>query len=69
MTVSPTDRQEAAMLLFAIIDSMLDEVYPLLDLYGDALEGLEYMMMKADGERPALSSLPPLFDWVDHQSR
>ena len=40
--------QEAAMLLFAIIDSMLDEVYPLLDLYGDALEGLEYMMMKAD---------------------
>ena len=57
------------MLLFAIIDSMLDEVYPLLDLYGDALEGLEYMMMKSDGEGPALSSLPPLFDWVDHQSR
>ena len=36
------------MLLFAVIDSMLDEVYPLLDLYGDALEGLEFMMMKAD---------------------
>eukprot|EP01051_Picozoa_sp_SAG22_P014068 SAG22_NODE_1657_length_3885_cov_6.187005_3_plen_640_part_00 len=40
--------QEAAMLLFAVIDSMLDEVYPLLDLYGDALEGLEFMMMKSE---------------------
>lgn len=40
--------QEAAMLLFAVIDSMLDEVYPLLDLYGDSLEGLEFMMMKSD---------------------
>eukprot|EP01052_Picozoa_sp_SAG31_P027675 SAG31_NODE_2607_length_5389_cov_1.257467_4_plen_44_part_00 len=36
------------MLLFALLDSMLDEVYPLLDLYGDTLEGLEFLMLKSD---------------------
>ena len=37
---SPVRRgQESVMLMFAVLDSMLDEVYPLLDLYGNALEG------------------------------
>ena len=39
---------QAAMVMLAVVDSMVDEVYPLLDLYGDTIEGLEFMMMKAD---------------------
>jgi hypothetical protein len=36
-----------SVLLYKLIDSMIDEVYPLLDLYGDLLETLEFDMINA----------------------
>eukprot|EP01051_Picozoa_sp_SAG22_P001459 SAG22_NODE_57_length_23647_cov_11.746688_13_plen_486_part_00 len=39
---------DASTLIYKLIDAMIDGVYPLLDLYGDTIEGLEFVMMVAD---------------------
>lgn len=36
-----------AQLLMVCLDAMVDELYPVLDLYGDALEGLDLAMVRA----------------------
>lgn len=36
---------DTSVLIYKLLDSMIDEVYPLLDLYGDLLEHLEFDMM------------------------
>jgi hypothetical protein len=47
----PNDRclvrtsSDASVLIYKLIDAMIDGVYPLLDLYGDSIEGLEFVMM------------------------
>ena len=39
--------EDASVLIYKLLDSMIDEVYPLLDLYGDLLEKLEFQTMAA----------------------
>jgi len=38
---------DMSLVIYKLLDSMIDEVYPLLDLYGDLLEGLEFRMVNA----------------------
>ena len=40
--------EDSSVLIYKLLDSMIDEVYPLLDLYGDLLENLEFETMAAD---------------------
>ena len=40
--------EDCSVLIYKLLDSMIDEVYPLLDLYGDLLENLEFETMAAD---------------------
>ena len=40
--------EDCSVLIYKLLDSMIDEVYPLLDLYGDLLESLEFETMAAD---------------------
>jgi Mg2+ and Co2+ transporter CorA len=39
--------EDSSVLIYKLLDSMIDEVYPLLDLYGDLLESLEFETMAA----------------------
>ena len=39
--------EDTSVLIYKLLDSMIDEVYPLLDLYGDLLENLEFETMAA----------------------
>eukprot|EP01052_Picozoa_sp_SAG31_P009279 SAG31_NODE_485_length_15021_cov_9.439791_8_plen_95_part_00 len=41
---------DVSTLIYKLVDAMIDGVYPLLDVYGDTIENLEFVMMISDGK-------------------